>query len=88
MKNYDDELEKWDRNVIQIKAGLEKIVVDLANVKKQHAMRKKQMDDWIKYKEEKVIREEKEAKELEAAVRLQVIHNINIIFILGIRQNF
>lgn len=72
MKTYDEEIEKRESQIINIKNDIEKMDGELATVRRTYQTRKAEVASWLEYKEKKRLKEEQRAKEERAAVKIQV----------------
>lgn len=72
MKHLDDETERRETELINLKLDLEKVTFDLAMVRNTYKSRTASIEDWLNYKIKKKEKEEQAAREEQAATKIQV----------------
>lgn len=75
IKHIDDESERRDIQIINLKMDLEKVDFDLLEAKKTYEFRTAAIEDWLAYKKKKEEKEAQEAREQHAALKIQVSEN-------------
>ncbi|KAJ8948359.1 hypothetical protein NQ318_019344 [Aromia moschata] len=71
MRHYDDETEKREAEMLNLKADIEKLMEDRAALKQKFDSHKAEIDDWVDYKTAKKEKEDRERLELWAAIKIQ-----------------
>ncbi|XP_018564720.1 IQ domain-containing protein G-like [Anoplophora glabripennis] len=71
MRHYDEETERRETEMINLKASLEKLVEDHIELKQTYEARKAEMEDWLIYKKLKQEKEDFQALQVWAATKIQ-----------------
>lgn len=72
MKHLDDETEKRETEIMNLKMDLEKLNFELSAVRDTYESRTCAIEDWLNYKRIKQEKEAQAERELNAAMRIQV----------------
>ncbi|KAJ8954758.1 hypothetical protein NQ314_007028 [Rhamnusium bicolor] len=72
MKHYDEEIERRESEMITLQNEYEKLIEDHNILKVKYEAHKAEMEDWLEYKRIRREKEEREALELWAAIKIQV----------------
>ncbi|CAG9824360.1 unnamed protein product [Phaedon cochleariae] len=71
MKHYDEEIEKRDSDMMNLKIEIEKITEEYARMKDTYELRKAAISDYMEYKRIKKEKEDQEKMECQAATKIQ-----------------
>ncbi|KAJ8922106.1 hypothetical protein NQ315_004038 [Exocentrus adspersus] len=75
MKHYDEEVERRETEMINLKTDMEKLIEDHALLQQKYDAHKAEIEDWLAYKKKKQEKEELEALQQWAAVKIQARGN-------------
>lgn len=72
MEHLDEETEKREVQIMNLKIDLEKLNFDLAVVRDTYSSRTAAIEDWLVYKKKKEEKEAQVERERQAVIKIQV----------------
>lgn len=72
IKQLDEETDRRETEIMNLKVDLEKLNFELSAVKETYESRTAAIEDWLNYKKKKQEKEEEAKRVLQAVIRIQV----------------